>query len=188
MGLPGVSSTSLLEVLFHLLQVTGTTPAQGLKQQQSWAETPDCNSGTQHPLAERGLLEQSGSLDTVGVGLRPNSARLDVPGCFKSAEDVSCVLVPAVMSPGRAVGTLPQGYGGGYSQRGSIYHPLWVLRRDAREQHPGQGGGSCSTQSSCLAPQLRKVMDFIPLLLWPQFGFREDRQASPKPAALHISK
>lgn len=77
---------------------------------------------------------------------------------------------------------------GGYSQRGSIYHPLWVFRRDAHEQHPGQGGGSCSTQSSCLAPQLRKVMDFIPLLLWPQFGFREDRQASPKPAALHISK
>lgn len=118
MGLPGVSSTSLLEVLFHLLQVTGTTPAQGLKQQQSWAETPDCSSGTQHPLAERGLLEQSGSLDTVGVGLRPNSARLDVPGCFKSAEDVSCVLVPAVMSPGRAVGTLPQGYGGGLQPEG----------------------------------------------------------------------
>lgn len=44
MGLPGVSSTSLLEVLFHLLQVTGTTPAQDLQHQQSWAETHDCNS------------------------------------------------------------------------------------------------------------------------------------------------
>lgn len=72
----------------------------------------------EQPLAERGLLEQSGSLDTVGVGLRPNSARLDVPGCFKSAEDVSCVPVPAAMSPGRAVGTLPQGYGGGLQPEG----------------------------------------------------------------------
>lgn len=86
MGLPGVSSTSLLEVLFHLLQVTGTTPAQGLKQEQSWAETPNCNSGTQHPCAqdEQGTAPgskgeafwdgHSGSLDTVGAGMGPNSA------------------------------------------------------------------------------------------------------------------
>lgn len=56
MGLPGVSSTSLLEVLFHLLQVTGTTPAQGLQQQQSWAETHNCNShktNRKQPLAAR---------------------------------------------------------------------------------------------------------------------------------------
>lgn len=129
MGLPGVSSTSLLEVLFHLLQVTGTTPAQGLKQQQSWAETLDCNSGTQHPCAqgEQGTApcskgkafwdRHSDPLDTVGVGLGPGSARLDVPGSFKSAEAVSCL--PGVMSPGRAVGTLSQEQGGGLQPEGS---------------------------------------------------------------------
>lgn len=75
------------------------------------------------------------------------------------------VMVPGVMSPGWAVGTLSQGQDGGYRQKGSIYQPFWVFKCGAKEQCPGQCRGSCSTQSSCLAPQLRKVMDFIPLLL-----------------------
>lgn len=112
--------------------------------------------------------------------MAPSSARLDVPGSFKAAEEVSC---------------LQAGLWGlchrdrvGAAARGALSTTL----SGCSDGCPGAASWAVQGQLqhtellSCT--QLSKVMDFIPLLLWPQFGFREHRQAPSRPAAPHISK